>query len=664
MKNTLLFGLIFTLLTSLLAYSQQPASHQEFYQSEWNTFKDFVAISGEKTADTSFDIQFYHLQLDVSIDNYAKYISGNVRCVFSSKSDNLTHISLSLHNSLRIDSISGNTNGFTVTGDSISIILDKKYKRGESATVRVWYQGIPRLAGGAKGLRYEVHHGNEPIIATLSTPYLAHYWYPCKDGPADKADSVYFDITVPDTTINGNKVFAVSNGILENTTVRNRKITYSWRHRYPIVTYYVMMAIANYSHYRQPYTGQYGESFPIDYYMFKENDSLSKLGVARMPDVMKFFSEKFGAYPFGKEKYAMSELGYYGAIENQTSTITNEMTESWFWVSVHELAHMWFGDMITCSDWHHAWLNEGFATYAEALWEEHDKGKAAYHTYINNYSATMGGTLYLPNALDTFKIFQPIVYNKGAWVLHMLRGVLGDSTFFRCMKAYSTSPGFMYKNASTEDFKALCELYSGKNLATFFNQWVYQQYYPMYHYNFVQDPVSKVLNLRIDQVQDSIPNYHKLFEMPLQIKIRDSAGKDTTITVLNYQKSQEYKFNLTTTVSKVASAVRIDPDSWVLRTVTYKPLLPVGVDEGAITSNTKTLTLYPNPISEQITIEFPSQSGNVTYEIYDQLGRLLQQGIISEPLTRVNTNNLANGLYMVKVGNNQSSKCVVFVKAQ
>ncbi|MBK9249392.1 MAG: T9SS type A sorting domain-containing protein [Ignavibacteria bacterium] len=662
MKKILLLVLIFFSFTSLTLRSQRPISHQEFYQSEWNNFKDFVSVSSNKSVDSSFDIRFYHLQLDVSIDPSAKYIKGNVRCSFASNSDNLTHISLSLHNSLRIDSISGNSRGFVVTGDSISIALDKEYKLGESAGVRIWYQGIPRLAGGMKGLRYEVHNGSEPVIATLSTPYLAHYWYPCKDGPEDKADSVYFDITVPDTIINGNKVVAVSNGILENTTIQNGKFTYSWRHRYPIVPYYVMMAIANYSHYRQLYSDLNGESFPLDYYMFKENDSISKHGVAQIPEVMKFFSEKFGEYPFWKEKFAMSELGYYGAIENQTSIITNQMTSSWLWVSVHELAHTWFGNMITCKDWHHAWLNEGFATYAEALWEEHDAGTAAYHTYINNYAATMGGTLYLQNALDTFNIFQPIVYNKGAWVLHMLRGVLGDSVFFKCLKTYSTSPGFMYKNASTEDFKAICELVSGKNLTTFFNQWVYQQYYPIYHYNFEQDPVSHALYLRIDQAQDSIADYHKLFEMPLQVKIRDIAGKDTTITVLNNLKSQEYRINLTTTVSKIESAVRIDPDNWVIRKIFYKPLMPVSVEESI--SNVKVISLYPNPASERISIEFPTLSNEASYEIYDQIGRLAQQGTLTSSLTHLNTNILTNGVYMIKVGDNKEYKCVVFVKNQ
>jgi len=647
MKN-FMFILFIAIMVGFTSYGQKSGTLTDLYQTEWRNFKDFVKIKNKTgSADTTFNVRFYHLKADVSLNAGAKYIKGNLLCKFDSRVNNLFRIVLSLQSSLQVDSITGSCSTYTTNGDSINIVLDRNYPRGQSAEICIWYQGVPQLAGGYKGLRYETHHNGEPVIATLSTPYLAHYWYPCKDGPEDKADSVYLDITVPDTVINGNKVIAVSNGLLENVSLANNKITYSWRHRYPIVTYYVMMAISNYTHFRQSFSGQNGESFPIDYYVFAENDSISRIGVAEMPDAMQFYSEVFGKYPFWKEKYAMSEIGYYGAIENQTNTITNNMSLSWFYTSVHELSHMWFGDMITCADWHHAWMNEGFATYAEALWKEHKSGTAAYHAYLNSTPGTMGGTLYLQNDLDTFNIFQEIVYYKGAWVLHMLRGVLGDQTFFNCLRTYASSPGFMYKNASTEDFRHVVENVSGKDLTAFFDQWVYDAYFPKYYYNFNQDSVTKVLTLHIFQAQASLSNWRAVFEMPLRIKIEDIDGNDTIITVMNNQLNQEYQFKLTGSVPHLPTSVVIDPEKWVIRMTYFKPNLSIGIqekpDEGMV------FNLYPDPATDQVNIGCLQPIKNVAFEISDQCGKLVKKGFIHSPATGISISNLSKGLYFIKI---------------
>lgn len=658
-KAAFVLTLIFLNCSGL--FSQKSTILTDFYKLEWKNFLDFVKINKTKSnPDTTFDVKFYHLKTDVSINRYAKYIKGNVLCKFESNIDNLLQIGLNLNRSLHVDSITGNALSYTIVGDNIKIYLDHPYNTGQNAEVCIWYQGVPKLAGGYKGLRYETHHNGNPIIATLSTPYLAQYWYPCKDGPEDKADSVFIDITVPDTIINGNHVIAVSNGLLENMTAAEGKVTFCWRHKYPIVTYYVMMAISNYSHFQQTFTGNGGEVFPIDYYVFKENDSISQIGVAGLPAVMQFFSDIYGKYPFWREKYGMSELGYYGAIENQTNTIINNMGPDWFMTSLHELSHMWFGDMITCANWHHAWMNEGFATYSEALWQEHTGGINAYHNYLNYSPAYMGGTLYLQNDLDTFNIFQEIVYTKGSWVLHMLRGVLGDSTFFDCLQTYARTPGFMYKNASTEDFRDLCENISGKDLTTFFDQWVYDQYYPLYHYNFEQDTTSKILTLRIIQAQDSLNGWREVFEMPLRIKIRDVNGRDTLITVWNNQKDQEYSFRMNANVNHISSSVILDYQIWVICKTFFKPNLPIGIKE--INENSIHFSCYPNPASEEINIEFQRMTKNTTYQISDQLGRIVKKGLLNEFSTRISISNLYKGIYILKVGDDTHIKTIKFLK--
>ncbi len=250
------------------------------------------------------------------------------------------------------------------------------------------------------------------------------------------------------------RLWLFQTGYLKTLKSMDAEKTFMWRHRYPVVTYYVMVAVSNYVQFQDTYSGSSGISFPLDYYVFEDDLEASQEGVAEMPQVIGFFSDVFGVYPFSNEKYGMTQLGFYGAIENQTNTIINNMMISWFDVSVHELAHMWYGDMITCANWHHGWLNEGFATYAEALWAEHVYG---YEGYLSNMALNQffgGGTLYLQNAQDTFNIFQGIIYSKGAYVLHMLRGLTGDDVFFSSISDYSLNPEFMYNNATTEDLQA------------------------------------------------------------------------------------------------------------------------------------------------------------------------------------------------------------------
>ena len=179
-------------------------------------------------------------------------------------------------------------------------------------------------------------------------------------------------------------LIAVSNGLLDTIeTIGNKKI-FRWKHNYPAVPYYIMVAISNYIHFQDIYYGD-GYNFPLDYYVFKSHLEAAKKGVAKMEDIMDFFTDKFGKYPFANEKYAMTQLGFYGGIENQTNSIVNSMGTDRLRLIVHELAHQWFADMITCETWNHAWLNEGFASYAEALYAEHSEGTNDYKNYIYTY---------------------------------------------------------------------------------------------------------------------------------------------------------------------------------------------------------------------------------------------------------------------------------------
>lgn len=628
------------LMTFQMVLAQKSEALLTHYDLEFQSFKEFVIKNATFKGDTNIDVKFY--QIDIEIGIASPYVGGSVLCGFEPLISGLNSLRLNLNGSLTVDSIGLPCESFYQANSDIVINLENSFNPGDLVDIIVWYHGIPVLAGGYKGLRYEFHDENEPIIATLSTPYLAHYWYPCKDGPEDKADSVYMDITIPDTVINGIELTAISNGMLENVLISNGQKTFQWRHRYPIVTYYVMAAISNYVHFQDFFNGTSGETFPLDYYVFNDDLIPSQQGVEDMPEVIQLFSDVFGIYPFSNEKYGMTQLGFYGAIENQTNTITNNMYPSWFDVSVHELAHMWFGDMITCVNWHHAWLNEGFATYAEAIWAEHLNGFSGYKANMATNQYWQGGTLYLLNAQDTFNIFQQIVYAKGAYVLHMLRGVAGEEDFFAGLSEYAGNPDFIYQNATTEDFRDVMELASGLDLNTFFDQWVYDAYYPYYEYNYLQGNNNSFYFV-ISQVQESL-GYRPVFEMPVRIRLTYIGGGDTTITVWNNTQFQEYAFQLTDQVSEV----EFDPDLWILRHEEYNPDLPVQISEQ--TGNSR-IQVFPNPAKDRIyfTGEF---SGNLDSEvlIYDSYGNLVHHYIVGKrPVMQISIEQYDPGIYFYQV---------------
>lgn len=636
----------------LVILSQKSELLQQHYQNEFNTFREAIAQSESMNPDTSINVSFYHLTLDIKID--APYLVANTRCVLTPLADNLDHFELDLHPSMTVDSIIGPVISFEHTGDALKIFLDQSFNSGEIIDIKIFYHGVPQLAGGYKGMRYETHGNNEPVIATLSTPFLAHYWFPCKDGPSDKPDSAFIDIIIPDTIIDGVSLKGVSNGILEGIEAMGNKKMFKWRHRYPIVTYYMMAAVSNYETIEEEYTGIYGEQYPLIYYVFNESYNSALTGVEDMPVALDVFSELFGIYPFYGEKYGMTQLGYYGAIENQTNTIINNMGTGWFMISVHELAHMWFGDMITCADWHHGWLNEGFATYSEALYVESQQGLQAYLNYIDDEQYFQGGTLYVENIQDTFNVFQPLIYSKGAYVLHMLRGVLGDELFFDGLKNYATDPDLMYGQATTEDLQEVMESTSATDLDFFFDEWVYDAYYPVYEYNFINDEFSGKSWVSLRQIQE-LSGRRPLFEMPVQVKLFLQNGNDTLITLWNDLKVQTFELELESAIT----FMQFDPKGWLLDVATYDPGLPVGISENKVQPR---LSVLPTIAGNYIDVDVSGLSENVEFFIYDIKGKKIFQGEYHQSQSRFDISGFMPGFYILKIVEAEKVLSTKFIK--
>ncbi len=617
----------------------QSVDNRSYEQTFANNKQAVVAGSAGLSNDTNFNAIFYNIDLEVALDS--SYIQGSVSYILVSEINGLNSIKLDLDSVFSIDSISSPSSSYSFSNNVIKINFTNNYNIWDTISFTIYYRGMTVLAGGYKSLRYETHDGNEPIIATLSTPYLAHTWWPCKDGTSDKADSTYINITVKDTVISNLQLIAVSNGLLDTVETKDNKKTFRWRHTYPCVPYYIMMAISNYDHFQQVYQDT-NYSFPIDYYVFSSHKADAQAGVAMMPDAISYFTSIFGPYPFLREKYGMTQLGYYGAIENQTNTIINNMSIGWFYTSVHELAHQWFGDMITCDTWHNGWLNEGFASYAEALYAEHVGGYSAYMDYMAGFKFYDDGTIYMQDVSNPYTVFQPIIYNKGAYVLHMLRGVLGDSVFFAAIKTYATNSNFMYKNASTEDFQAVCENVSGQNLDYFFDQWIYDRRYPMYNYDF-EKSCGQEYEIAIEQVQQKL-NWRIVFKMPLDILVEYSDGSDSLFTYFVDSQNNSYGG----CVGENVVNVKLDPNNKVL----CRTKRDLSVDVGIDIASKEPFYVYPNPNKGIFIVKLPrSDNGSIIqFRINDLSGKQIyfsENSIGSNSLKRIDISSYNQGVYIL-----------------
>jgi aminopeptidase N len=627
-------------------------------QAEMQAWQEGIAWLQQKGDLRQDEFDSRYVTIDIQPNLSSQTIQATVTTRFTSLTDGVADIILDFYDDFTIDSIGGNAVSYTLAGEVYNITLDQPYDSGETFTVRTTYHGSPPLIGGIKGFRF-VSHAGIPVIATLCTPFLAHSWWPCVDGPADKLDSVHLRITIPDTSYGGYPLYAASVGKLMSITYPiPGSITYEWHENYPIVPYYVSIAMTNYRIFSHTYYYD-ADSMAVPYYVFPEDYGAAQGTFAETVDMIEFFAGLFGEYPFVLEKYSMAEIGFYGAIEKQTKTIMGGVSSSWYMIVLHELAHMWFGDMISPVSWHHCWVNEGFATYCEALWWGDKYGQQQYHSYMNGLKYWQGGTIYLYDISNPFGIFLTICYDKGAWVLHMLRHVVGDSVFFDAMYQYATDPQYMYKNASTEDVQQVFQTVSGMDLTAFFDQWIYDEYYPRYLYRWytTDDTDGRTeVTVVIEQTQGN-QGWRAVFEMPIDLRFT-IGGSDTTITVQNNDTLQTYQFSF----SQAPTAVSLDPDEWILR---YAEL---GIEEdqehAATTAHTQ-LHCTPNPVSKNAVIEYTvGAAGDVCIELYNVAGQKIRTLVQERNDTGVyrftfDASTLAQGIYFLCLNRSTTTKMVL-----
>jgi aminopeptidase N len=360
-------------------------------------------------------------------------------------------------------------------------------------------------------------------------------------------------------------------------------------------------------------------------------------------DMIKILSDRYGPYPFINEKYGHAQIRSGGGMENQTITSVGYFDES---LEIHELAHQWFGDKVTCKTWNDIWLNEGFATFSEALYYGDKYGKQYYDSNIESdmVVAKMDEihSVYVDDISTVSRIFNHnTTYDKGGIVLHMLRGIVGDSAFFNILRTYNSDARFAYGAASTSDFESVAENVTGRDLGYFFNEWIYGVDYPSYKFSWSSSDLGGGLSnvtLNIVQSQRSNPQY---FTMPVQIKITTSIG-DTTVTVFNDMLQQEFNIS----VNGIPSQVTFDPNNFILKDLTTDI-----ADEKNVPLEFHLEQNYPNPFNPVTIIRYyiPHVT-KVKLTITDGLGRLIKTLVNKEQATGeysvpFDGKNLASGIY-------------------
>jgi aminopeptidase N len=528
---------------------------------------------------------------------------------------------------------------FSHNDNLINIPFSKPLPLNEMDSISIIYNGNP--VSTALGSFVRRTHAGNPIIWTLSAPYGAADWFPCKNDVTDKVDSIDIFIKAPKSNL------AASNGKLVSIeSVDNDWNIHHWRHSYPIATYLICLAVTNYEAYSDWYMRSETDSVEILNYVYPESLSTAQQKTPNTTVSMRFFERIFGVYPFSDEKYGHAQFGWGGGMEHQTMSF---MINFDYDLIAHELSHQWFGNMITCGSWHDIWLNEGFATYATALYQE-EYYPSAWTSWksntIANVTSSSKGSVY---CLDTANINQlyneRLIYNKGALVLHTLRWVIGDEAFFQTMWNYTHDPNLRYGSAVTSDFIAHAESASGKDLTDFFDVWVYKEGHPTYTFNIEQtDPQHATFILSQQPNHESVT----CFKMPIPV-LFSGAERDTLIVFDNNALEQTFTFS----PGFAIQSVTFDPDRWL---ICKSKSLFVGIDEAEEDSF---IRIYPNPTEGKLKV-----TGNglrvTSVEIFDLMGRVQKaegrkQKAEKLPLhfgegwSEVNISHLPAGVYFVRV---------------
>ncbi len=543
------------------------------------------ALPGDQTVyhpDRPADIR--HVEIDVRLDFDKRSISGLVTTHYTALFEEVRQIQLDaaelVIEQVTLAGAKHTPLAFHTEGERLSITLDQPYRHGEEFAVAIRYWAEPRT-----GLVFVYPMEGDPTLPhqvwTQGQTEYHHFWFPCHDFPNDRA-TTRVKATVPGT------FFALSNGRLEGVQEhKDGAKTYSWYQEFPHPAYLVTLVAGEFSELSDKW-----RSIPANYYVRPGREDDGRRMLDNTPKMMELYSQRFGVdYPYAKYAQIVPEM-FLGAMENTSATthsyrLLPDKRASLDWtpepVVAHELVHQWFGDLLTCRDWGHIWLNESFATYFEAVWAEHSKGQDEFHTELwhnlHNYlEADRHGrrpivySVYRKNASE---LFDRHVYEKGSLVLHMLRFVLGEESFWRAIQAYTRrNKG---REVITADLERAIEETTGRSMVRFFEQWVYKAGHPEFKVSYAWDDEHSMARVTVRQTQ-KVTEQTPVFVTPVEIGFMvpesanarpdDPKAKATLHTFRVQIEQAEATFYLP--LARRPFSVRFDQGSQIIKTLEFE----------------------------------------------------------------------------------------------
>ena len=592
----------------------------------------------------NYDITYHKLEFNV--DPAVYFVSGKITTTYTALA-NMTTLTFDLSNALTVSSVKINnvSLAYTQNTNELIITLPTTQLTGTQATVEVVYSGAPPQNGFFAFTSTTHGTSNTPVIYTLSEPYGARDWWPCKQDLNDKINNIDVYITAPSQYV------SVSNGVEPEAPVINGNLkTTHFRHNYPIPAYRICMAVTNYSIINQT-GGAAPNEYPIINYIYPESDTTSvRAQLLQTPLILNYLSALLENYPFANEKYGHAQFGWGGGMEHTTVSFMQNFSRG---LIAHEMAHQWFGDKITCGTWKDIWLNEGFATYLAAIIIENFDGPAAFVTekanMIGNITSSAGGALYLTDAeaLSVNRIFDyRLTYNKAAMVLHMLRFKLGDSVFFQGLRNYLADSNLAFKYAVTTDLKSHLEAVYRSSLTEFFNDWVYNQGYPIYSIS-VQNTTAGQVQITVNQTTShpSVP----FFEMPVPVRLLGANGQTFDVVVNNTVNGEQFN----TSVPFTVTGVQFDPTKNIISRMSMATL-----DNADFNFDTA-IKIFPNPSSKSISVSIPENIEIENAVIYSVLGQKIME---TKSQKTWNISSFTSGIHFLTIQTNKGTKQFKFVK--
>ncbi|MBD3399645.1 MAG: T9SS type A sorting domain-containing protein [Candidatus Coatesbacteria bacterium] len=521
--------------------------------------KDAEGVEPPSDEDVPYHTLNYSIELELDPGGSPLITNGEVTLIMQSDQDDLEEIVLDLVD-LTVDSVTqdGDACTYTHSAGLLTIDLETLLEDGEVTAINIYYHGTP-----TDGLWYNAG-ANGGIVYTCGCPDVTRNWFPCRDWNFEKAQAAVSIIIDSDYMV-------TSNGQLVSDEPYGGGHRVVFQARDPIAPYLIMFSASDYEYYRDYFYG--ANTVPIDYYIYQGrlDDAHAEFDYV-VPECMGVFENLFGDYPFERAGYNMSPLPY-GGMEHQTcitllASLVNG-TGNYYDIWVHEMAHQWFGDAVTAHTWKECWLNEGFATYCEVVYDEDQDGEAGrlsrLQEHRNKYD--IGDNNNRSPIYDPDPLFGYLPYYKGSWVLNMLRRLLGDADFYACLadyfadNLYATGTTFVLRD-NFEDFWDGNSQHSDSDLDWFFDQWVFQAGHPEFEWQWwtTGSGSNTELHLQIDQVQSTAEDTPYVFETPIDFGVDYAGRQDEVVTVWMDQRSQEFTVELDDEVA----AVELDPGFWLL----------------------------------------------------------------------------------------------------